>query len=179
MVGTLDNAETAASLLSNLVTAVAVLIGGFWAYFKFFKGRTFSLRATIETSGTWCTVDERHLLRFRVILKNTGSSKFTYLSAGTRFVVSRLTVLQGEHRAGTVPWERIGAGHELFADRPNSGILHTWWLEPEESAVDEFLIDLQTPEECAVRYDIYINYKRGRSSEEISECGIILAGETL
>jgi hypothetical protein len=48
---TLNNAEITTNLLSNSVTALAVLMGGLWAYFKFIKGRTFSLRADVTASG--------------------------------------------------------------------------------------------------------------------------------
>ena len=174
MAVTLSNAETTATLSSSLITTIAVLVGGFWAYFKLVKGRTFSARANIETSGTWCMTQNRHLLKFKVTLTNVGSSRFRYISNDTFLQVRKLTPRQEKAIAGPVFWERAGIRHRLFSETVDGTKLYEWWLDPGESTTDEFLIDLQTPEPLAIRYDIRITYRRHMSSEMVQENGIVL-----
>jgi hypothetical protein len=64
-----------ADLLDHLVTTLAVLVGGTWAYFKYVRGRTFASRAEVAVSGALYTADQQQIIKATVALKNTGASK--------------------------------------------------------------------------------------------------------
>jgi hypothetical protein len=54
MKSALDNAKDVADIISSAVTALAVIIGGVWAYFKFARGRTYRPSRAAAIGGlTW------------------------------------------------------------------------------------------------------------------------------
>ena len=67
--------KTATDVASSIVTSLAVVIGGVWAYFKFIKGRTFAHRAELDVSPSLETSAESLYLSVTITLKNTGLSK--------------------------------------------------------------------------------------------------------
>jgi hypothetical protein len=56
---TIDWAKTRdfTEALTNVIQSLALIGGGFWAYFKFYKGRTFRDRLTPTVSGKFATID--------------------------------------------------------------------------------------------------------------------------
>src|SRR6516164_3819133 len=71
----LSNINTIVDTISKAVTAVAVIIGGVWAYFKFVRGRTYRPRLEVDLAGQWWPVNGKWLLQTRVMVKNVGASK--------------------------------------------------------------------------------------------------------
>jgi len=46
-------ASAIVTMIGTITTAVALLIGAIWAYYKFVKGRTFSPRVKLEAQAEW------------------------------------------------------------------------------------------------------------------------------
>ena len=132
---TLDNLETIVNIVGTSITAVAVVIGAIWAYFKFFKGRTFKPRLEVELDGQWQPNADRHLLRARITLKNIGASKVELVQKGSGLRVSRLS-----SNRSTSPSPVSWLGPKVF-----SIFLEHSWIEPGETISDDVLLDLVTP----------------------------------
>lgn len=71
----LRNAQAGADIFQNLITALAIPIGAIWAYFRFFKERTYASRLQPTISGTVARRDGRIYLRASASVKNIGQSR--------------------------------------------------------------------------------------------------------
>jgi len=60
--------------LQNFIQVLAFIAGGWWAYFKFIKGRTFKESLTPAVSGKLTTIDKRTYLIVNIRVKNVGHS---------------------------------------------------------------------------------------------------------
>ena len=174
---TLNTAAAETSLLVNSVTVLALLVGGLWAYFKFAKGRNLSLKAQIDASGSWRLLEGRHLVMFEIQLENVGSSKFNVTADGTFVRISSMVGPKADSTAGIVSWKWTGIKHNLFVDEDPDATAPRWWLEPGETAVDEFLVDLRAPDPYPIRYEIHVKYRHWWTHEFLSGSGIVLPGE--
>src|SRR4051794_12870338 len=68
--------KDALSALQSIATMAALLVGGLWAYFKLFKGRTYTrrLEPAIEIKKTIFT-DDYSCLIMKVSIKNVGLTR--------------------------------------------------------------------------------------------------------
>jgi hypothetical protein len=128
----LDNVKSVVDIIGTSVTAVALIIGGIWAYFKFVKGRTYRPRLEVELSGQWRLIDGKHLLQAHISVKNIGASVVTLLQNGTGLRVSVLARHQPTAPA-QVAWESLRV-FEVLVDHA--------WIEPGETVSDDLLLDL-------------------------------------
>ncbi|MHB8500588.1 MAG: hypothetical protein ACYDHE_06535 [Candidatus Acidiferrales bacterium] len=62
-------------VILNVAQTLALVVGGFWVYFKFIRSRTFARRAALDVDGSFLSVEGRSLIRVEVVLRNTGLSK--------------------------------------------------------------------------------------------------------
>jgi hypothetical protein len=70
-----DLAPDLLAQLNDVLTAVAILVGGFFAYFKFFRGRVLSAGVSLEISGSMrpCAGRKRSLLGLRTSRPTAGT----------------------------------------------------------------------------------------------------------
>jgi hypothetical protein len=131
----LATAKTWTDVIGKIITGVAVIVGGIWAYFKFVKGRIFRPRVEIEMSGQWLDVDGKRWLLARIRVKNIGASKIQLRQEGSGLRVYALASDQPTAPAAAA-WDR----------RKTSAILkkHSW-IEPGETISDDILFDLGIP----------------------------------
>lgn len=61
--------------IESLVTTVAIILAGVWAYFHYVKGRVYSERVEIEVVGRVLTISSRSYLVITYQIKNVGSSR--------------------------------------------------------------------------------------------------------
>jgi len=80
----LDDLKTIVEIAGTTVTAVAVIVGGLWAYFKFVRGRTFRPRLELGMSGQWRMIKDEPFLHARVTVKNIGAAQRTRLDRTRR-----------------------------------------------------------------------------------------------
>jgi hypothetical protein len=138
----LATAKTWADLVGTIITGLAILVGGLWAYFKFAKGRTFRPKVEIEMSGQWLTterkkwlkVERQQWLQARIRVKNIGASKVRLRQEGTGLRVRVLAANQASP-PDYAKWERA-IWYVILDDHA--------WIEPGETVSDDLLLNLGT-----------------------------------
>lgn len=160
----LEDVKTASDVVSNTVTALAVVIGATWAYWRFLRERTRWPRAALSLQFTETCLDgSTTLLAVKLIVVNEGRGLMRLTDL--RFDLYRIRPLDPEMHA------RITAG----CAHSDSGVDADWplienrarkWerqerpeLEPGES--DEYCCDFfLDPEERTVLLYTYLRNKR-------------------
>ncbi len=79
----LSAAKDLVGIIKDSITAIAVIVSGYWTYFKFIKDRTYRPRLDISLGGRWITVDDRKFFQARTSVKNIGTSVVELLRRGT------------------------------------------------------------------------------------------------
>jgi hypothetical protein len=139
----LDTIKTVVDVIGTAITALAVIIGGVWAYFKFVKGRTYRPRLEPGLSGEWRLVGDKQMLQARITAKNIGASKFTLLQKGTGL---RISVLARDQSPAPAPadWTSLRV-FEVFREHQ--------WIEPGETVCDDLLLNLGTSQPVATLFE--------------------------
>lgn len=132
----LDEWKTLTDILGTVVTAIAVIVGGLWAYFKLIKGRTFRPHVEVGVSTEWLGTEGELGVKISVALKNIGAAKVGLLHQGTGIRVRRISGDQ-EKAPAEASWEDLGGVYEVF--------VHHEWIEPGETVVDDLLIRVPDP----------------------------------
>ena len=140
----LSNINTIVDTISKAVTAVAVIIGGVWAYFKFVRGRTYRPRLEVDLAGQWWPVNGKRLLYARVIVRNVGASKVELLQRGTGLKVSIPANDQPPPPAPTV-WD----SKKVFVILKDHE-----WIESGEKIFDDLLLDLGVSDTCPALLEV-------------------------
>lgn len=122
----LEIAKTIVEIGGTIITAIAVIIGGGWVYYKFFKERTYYPRIDISITGQGRFDRQLHV---RVTLKNTGTSRIDLQREGTALVLSHQDTIQS--RTLEVRWIERGA-FSIFS--------HHSWIEPGERISYDLLL---------------------------------------
>jgi hypothetical protein len=131
--------KTVSDVVANFTTTVAVVAGGFWAYFKFARGRTFAARAEMSVE---VKRESGGHLRATVTFKNAGLSKID-LNKNVKAV--RLFTAEPNDRAtvAVVAWKRL----------LTSSILEEHdWVEAQETVTDSVIF--HTPGAPATAYRV-------------------------
>ncbi|MGH9193394.1 MAG: hypothetical protein ACRDZ0_13090 [Acidimicrobiales bacterium] len=143
----LDHAKTVADIVGTLITAVAVIVGAVWAYYRFFKDRTYRPRLEVSMAGEWLTVDGERLLLARVRIKNIGSSVVELLQRGTGL---RVSSLGDSDSPRPINWEP-GRVYTILEEHA--------WIEPSETVSDDVLLRLAVPEGQPVLFETRLVWK--------------------
>ena len=136
--------------VSSLVTAVAVIIGGTWAYRKFIQGRTFKPRSSAEASAQWHVLPGvGHVLQVRISVTNIGASKLILVPRGTGLTISfpAATQTSAAHRRtdkwwADIRWEKVPLLEGGVQARTFVILKDHDWIEPGETVFDELLLNL-------------------------------------
>jgi hypothetical protein len=112
----------------NVLQALAIVGGATWAYYKFFRGRTFARRAQLSIEGDLLTRKGRNAAHVRLSFRNSGASDIP-LRAKALFV-DRLST---GHWNPAPDWEQVAVVNVLADDD---------WLEGGEEISDEVLVPL-------------------------------------
>lgn len=166
---TLDNAKIIADIISSAITALAIIIGGTWAYFKFVKGRTYRPRVEVHLAGQWWQVKEKWLLQARIAVKNVGSSKLKLLQKGTGL---RASVLDPDQSLPPASAKWISKKVFIILGE------HAW-IESGETISDIVLLDLGVSETSPILLETRLVWHRRLGRNIVSfEREIILADTT-
>lgn len=71
----------------NVTQGLAFIAGGFWAYFKFVKGRTFQESLSPVVTGRFASIDGGVFLVVTTQIKNVGLSQITFNQKGSVLIV--------------------------------------------------------------------------------------------
>lgn len=77
--------------IQNLVQVLALCAGGYWAYFKFVKGRTFQQSLTAAVTGRLVMLDGMVYLIATIQLKNVGSSRIDFDARDSALILYEYT----------------------------------------------------------------------------------------
>lgn len=114
------------------MTALAVVIGAVWAYFKFVRGRTYRPRLAMRMLAQWRLVDGRYLLHARMIVTNIGASVVRQQKRGSGLRISLLSAQQQEPPTKAL-WDVIRV-FEILQDHE--------WIEAGETVSDDVMLDI-------------------------------------
>ena len=138
------------NVLENIKTiaeTIGLVIGGLWAYYKFFRGRTFQSRLELTVSGNPSQFQKMTGLAASVQLKNVGLSKVPIEQAGTALRVLTYSSESTQDLPSMVKWvHRITV--EVFTNHR--------WIEPGETIADQVFIVLAPVGDGAVRLELRI-----------------------
>ncbi len=128
----------------KIFTILAIIGGASWAYFHYFKGRTYRPRLEPKVGGkVFVREGVRHLIA-TAELKNTGLSKLEIMQVGTA-----LRVLAGRptQKATAIERARLCTLPVFEAHR---------WIEPGETIREQVLVGSATDRQIAFKMDLRI-----------------------
>jgi hypothetical protein len=133
-------------VLKNIFEIAAIIMGGIWTYFNFFKGRTYRSRLECEVEGSIETHSSRSLLKVDVRIKNVGLSKVPIGHEGTILQLhSAVAMTTSPSWPCQVIWsDEPTAVFDVFKDHDS--------VEPSEPIEDQVLAEL--PDDAARAYKL-------------------------
>lgn len=139
--------------VESVLTSLAILVGGVWTYFKFFRGRTFRERLEAGVSASRGDTDGVAFLEVVVTVRNVGLSKVPIVQEG-----SGLRILSSDEwmtHDGTAPeaptWTWMAT--ESFLEDHK-------WVEPGETVTDSLVFRLPSTLEGPVRLELHVVSKK-------------------
>jgi hypothetical protein len=134
--------STVLSNIKTIVETAAVIVGGIWAYYKFFRGRTFRPRLELAISGRASEAKGHTNVLIAVQLKNVGLSKVAISQEGSAI---RVFASDPTKTDGVAEWQRaITVG--VFEKHG--------WIEPGETITDQALISVAGIGHMAVKLEL-------------------------
>jgi hypothetical protein len=149
--------KEALDAIKNGATIAAILIGGFWTYYNFVKGKIYSPRIESHISGRVIKKDGVSYLIAIAQLKNVGTAQ-VYIAKGTAVIVYSY---KPENAA---PSEM----NDAFIKRlgtPRVFLEHTW-VAPGTTVEDQRLFVIPSDEQLAFRIQLRVVYNNKRADEE-------------
>jgi hypothetical protein len=134
-------------VLKNVGELFAITIGGCWAYFHFFKGRTYRARLEPKVSGRLKSVDGVNYLVATTFLKNVGLSDVTIEQEGSALSVFCYKADIPSPVADDIEDEHLA----IFPVFTNHA-----WIEPGELIEDERLIAVPGTDKLFLRLELRI-----------------------
>lgn len=150
----LEDIKNLVDLIGTVITALAVVVGGVWAYFKFVKGRTYRPRLEVTLDGDWLQADSHIVLRARIAVKNIGASVVRLIQHGTGLKVSA-----PDFSDAPLPrWTSEGV-YEILKDHA--------WIEPGEMVSDDVLLDVSKHCKSPLLFEARLVWKRSKREGNI------------
>ena len=84
----LDDLKSLTEIIKNVVTSLSLIVGALWAYFRFFKDRTYRPHLEINLKGRWMTIAGTELLAAQISVKNVGAGRVSLIQTGSGLEVS-------------------------------------------------------------------------------------------
>jgi len=115
-----------AQVVLNFTQSLALVVGAFWVYFKFIRGRTFRRRAEIELKAELVTLSGKQVIKAVVKLTNTGLSKLPLLTKDCCIRLQATPASSWKEQTNFTWVNQMTT--PLFQDH--------YWVEPQETAQD-------------------------------------------
>ena len=138
------------AVLGNIKTVaetLGLIIGGLWAYYKFFKGRTFRPRLELGVAGNAWHADYLTPVIASVQIKNVGLSKLELTQEGSGLRVLSHALAKPEKAPAVVEWEWQSTVPVFEKHK---------WIEPGETISDQALFALGRLDHAAIRLELRI-----------------------
>ncbi len=139
----------------KVITALAIIVGGFWAWLKFFRGRTFRSRVELLVSGNIITSGNNRFLKATMEMKNVGLSQVKFKKDAIYldvFLIPAAKVTPAA-RLYNAQWDDP-VTFEVFTDHG--------WIESSEEISDQIFLQLPAGEPLACKLKLTVN-SRGNS----------------
>lgn len=132
------------------ITGLAVIIGGIWAWLKFFRGRTFRSRIELAVSAKIIMSGNNKFLKATMEMKNVGLSQVILKTDAVYLDVFLIdvTTVKAADRLYSARWSEP----VTFAVFQDHG-----WVEPSEEISDELLFQLPDKEQLACKLKLTVN----------------------
>jgi hypothetical protein len=130
----------------KLVKILAVIVGGTWAYLRFFKGRVYHPRLEPSLALRHFRKGELDYLIVTAVLKNIGVSKIDIQKEGTAVRLFACDELQRGRSARLVKWGRL---------RTVGVFEEHGWIEAAERIEDSMIFRLP-PNQTAIRVEVRV-----------------------
>lgn len=139
-------AVSIADVIYHLVAAVALIVGGGWAYFKFIRGRSLKPRLSIEVSGRLVSDGGKLRLVARAQAQNVGLREVALSDEATSLSIYSYGVdsERGGEMARLASWRWIDSW-PVFESRAR--------IEPDEPIEEQLLIELPAGGLAALRLE--------------------------
>lgn len=135
----------------KLFKIIAILVGAFWAYYKFFKGRTFKRRLEIDLNANLVPIADRNYLKITASLKNVGLSKIPFDLAGSGLRIFLPKTNNFPNFVDSVSWKRAAT---------LSAFERHQWIEPNEKISDNWLVVLPDSKNVIFKLELCIASKK-------------------
>jgi hypothetical protein len=146
----LRNVRTGASIFQASVTGLALIVGGLFAYYRFFKEETYTARLQPSVTTAVSHFESRYLIIITVTVENTGQ-------VTVDLDEDRTYVLVDTRKAGDPDWTEYGV-QEVFFDQDA--------VQPGEALSDQIWIEIPDSGEAAFRADLVVAIAKADESEE-------------
>jgi hypothetical protein len=144
----LADIQTAVDIVQKLFTIAAIIAGGIWTYFNFFRGRTYRMRLEPEVSGKAATFDGMSYLIAKMSLKNVGLSRVEVEQKGSALQVLSYEAPVGESAdVVSAAWKNLVV-FPVFESHQ--------WIEPGELIEEQRLIVIPTMVHTAFQLQLRI-----------------------
>ncbi|MFN3004596.1 hypothetical protein [Mycolicibacterium wolinskyi] len=136
--------------MSSIITAVAVIVGGIWAYRRYVRGRIYNPRSAIEVKAQWHILDSvGHVLQVRIGVTNIGASKLELVPSETGVEIDFPAESQttAEHRTSDewwadIRWDPVKKLEGQDQARAFTILTNHAFIEPSERVFDDLLLNL-------------------------------------
>jgi len=134
----------AAQIAQSVVTTLAILFGGLWTYFRFFRGRTFHPRINLSVSGSTRKRGDKTYVSVSIKVENKGNAA-VHIDHDRTYVA-----VHNEH------------GQPGFGEHVDVvPVLRSCYIvEPQEGIVDEQLSCIDVEPDIVLRLVFHVQSKR-------------------
>ena len=136
--------------VQKLIAALAIIVGGFWAWLKFFRGRTFRSRLELKVSAKVTVSGTNKFLQATMQMKNVGLSQVTLKKDALYLDVflSDAAKVEPAQQIYSARWNEPAT----FAVFQEHG-----WIEPAEEIDDQLLFQMPEGEQLACKLKLTVN----------------------
>jgi hypothetical protein len=160
-----QTAVNVADVVYHLVAAIALIVGGGWAYLKYIRGRTFVRRLDIRATGTVQKTVRMIRLVVEIDASNVGLRVLEISPAESGLRVYTLSARpEAVEEAAEARWEYVGTWGLFEAQR---------LLEPGESVRDPHLLEIAGGSFAALKLQTTVSPRGSQRSWQTTEVVIL------
>lgn len=147
--------KTSVEVAKNICEIVAILVGAFWTYLNYFRGRTYRPRLECAIDASVQEHSDYAYLKVVTRVKNVGLSKVPIDQEGTGLLVYSLRALDsGPSSPIQAKWNDSGGAFSVLTNHR--------WIEPGEPVSEPLMIALS--DRTATAYKVMIKVISGKVS---------------
>ena len=138
--------------VKDVVEILGIVVGGFWAYLNYIRGRVYKHRLEPSVSGRFVKTETFCYLVIRVMVKNVGLSKVALVRERINLIVYPACEATEVDKPSEVHWPAVEDCQIVRV------LAHHQWIEPAEPIEDELVVQL--PNRPADVYQLFLRIER-------------------